>query len=91
MLLATLREVPSEARERTVKIIKEQQKKGWGGVLVLGEPNEPILGIPVGMDRFGICMVGGIVPGAAMVEEGASQAVTFAPHCFIPIEEMTRI
>ncbi|MCW4034278.1 MAG: NrpR regulatory domain-containing protein, partial [Candidatus Bathyarchaeota archaeon] len=70
MLLATLREIPSEARERTVKILDEQQKKGWGGVLVLGEPNEPVLGIPVGMDRFGICMVGGIVPGAAMVEDG---------------------
>ena len=90
MLLATLREIPSEARERTVKILAEQQQKGWGGVLVLGEPNEPVLGIPVGMDRFGICMVGGIVPGAAMVEEG-EQIVTFAPHCFIPIEEMTRI
>ena len=61
-----------------------------GGVLILGEPNESVLGIPVGMDRFGICMVGGIVPGAAMVEEG-EQIVTFAPHCFIPIEEMTRI
>jgi hypothetical protein len=35
-------------------------------------------------------MVGGIVPGAAMVEEG-EQVVTFAPHCFIPIEEMTQI
>jgi repressor of nif and glnA expression len=90
MLLATLREIPFEARERTVKILEEQQKKEWGGVLVLGEPNEPILGIPVGMDRFGICMVGGIVPGAAMVEEGDYE-VTFAPHCFIPIEEMTRI
>ncbi len=90
MLLATLREIPSEARERTVKILEEQQKKGWGGVLVLGEPNEPVLGIPVGMDRFGICMVGGIVPGAAMVEEG-DRIVTFAPHCFIPIEEMIRI
>jgi repressor of nif and glnA expression len=90
MLLATLREIPAEARERTVKILENQQKKGWGGVLVLGEPNEPVLGVPVGMDRFGICMVGGIVPGAVMVEEGA-QVVTFAPHCIIPIEEMTRI
>jgi repressor of nif and glnA expression len=90
MILATLREIPSEARERTVKILENQQKKGWGGVLVVGEPNEPVLGVPVGMDRFGICMVGGIVPGAAMVEEG-EQIVTFAPHCFIPIEEMTRI
>ena len=90
ILLASLREIPSEAREKTVKIIENLQKKGWQGVLVLGEPNEPILGIPIGMDRFGICMVGGIVPGAVMVEEGA-QLVTFAPHCFIPIEEMTRI
>ncbi|MCW4016927.1 MAG: NrpR regulatory domain-containing protein [Candidatus Bathyarchaeota archaeon] len=90
MILATLREVPSEAREKTVRILEHQQKKGWGGVLVLGEPNEPILGVPVGMDRFGICMVGGIVPGAAMVEDG-EQTVTFAPHCFVPIEEMTRI
>ena len=90
MILATLREVPSEAREKTVKILKNQQKKGWGGILVLGEPNEPVLGIPVGMDRFGICMVGGIVPGAAMVENG-EQIVTFAPHCFIPIKELTRI
>ena len=90
MLLASLREVPAEARSRTVKIVENQQKKGWGGVLVLGEPNEPVLGVPVGMDRFGICMVGGIVPGAAMVEQG-DHVVTFAPHCFIPIEEMTRI
>lgn len=90
MLLATLREVPSEARDRTVKILEKQQKKGWGGVLVLGEPNEPVLGVPVGMDRFGICMVGGIVPGAAMVED-VEKDVTFAPHCFVPIEEMTRI
>jgi len=90
MILATLREIPSEARDRTVKILESQQKKGWGGVLVVGEPNEPVLGVPVGMDRFGICMVGGIVPGAAMVEEG-EQIVTFARHCFIPIEEMTRI
>ncbi len=90
MILATLREIPSEARERTLKILENQQKKGWGGVLVLGKPNEPVLGVPVGMDRFGICMVGGIVPGAAMVEEG-EQIVTFAPHCFIPIKDMTQI
>jgi repressor of nif and glnA expression len=90
MLLATLREIPAEARERTVKILENQKKKGWGGILVLGEPNESILGVPVGMDRFGVCMVGGIVPAAAMVEEGA-EIVTSAPHCFIPIEDMTRI
>lgn len=90
MLLATLREIPAEAREKTFEILENQKKKGWGGILVLGKPNETILGVPVGMDRFGVCMVGGIVPAAAMVEEGA-EIVTSAPHCFIPIEDMTRI
>jgi len=90
MLPATLREIPVEARERTERILADLRDKGWGGVLVLGEPNEPVLGVPIGMDRFGLCMVGGLVPGAAMMEEGA-KVDTFAPHCFIPIEEMTRI
>jgi repressor of nif and glnA expression len=90
MLLATMREIPVEAREKTLKILEKLKEKGWGGVLVLGEPNEPVLGVPVGMDRFGICMVGGIVPGAAILEEGNNE-VTFASHCFIPIENMTRI
>ena len=90
MLLATLREIPAEAREKTVKILEKQKEKGWRGILVLGESHEPILGVPVGMDRFGICMVGGIIPAAAMAEEG-TQILTSASHCFIPIEEMTRI
>lgn len=90
MLPATLREIPAEAREKTNKILTNLKNKGWGGVLVFGEPNEPVLGVPVGMDRFGLCMVGGLVPGAAMMEDGA-KVETFAPHCFIPLEEMTRI
>jgi len=90
MLPATLREIPAEARERTVKILINLKNKGWGSVLVLGEPNESILGLPVSMDRFGLCMVGGLVPGAAMREIGA-EVETFAPHCIVPVEEMTRI
>jgi len=90
MLPVALREIPTEARERAVKVLTNLKNKGWGSVLVLGESNEPILGVPIGMDRFGLCMVGGLVPGAAMMEEGA-QVDTFAPHCIIPIEEMTRI
>jgi repressor of nif and glnA expression len=90
MLPVALREIPAEAREKTVKIITNLKNKGWGGILVLGEPNEPILGVPIAMDRFGLCMVGGLVPGAAIMEEGA-KVETFAPHCIVPIEEMTKI
>jgi hypothetical protein len=90
MLPATLREIPAKARESTEKILIKLKNKGWGGVLVLGKPNESVLGVPVSMDRFALCMVGGLVPGAAMVEKGV-KVDTFAPHCLIPVEEMTRI
>ena len=90
MLLVALREIPAEAREKTVKILTDLKNKGWGCVLAIGEPNEPMLGVPVSMDRFGLCMIGGLVPAAAMMELGA-KVETFAPHSFLPIEEMTRI
>jgi repressor of nif and glnA expression len=90
MLPVVLREILADARERTVKVTADLAKKGWGGVLVLGEPNEPVLGVPIVMDRFGLAMIGGLVPAAAMMEEGVKVEGS-APHCLVPIQEMTRI
>lgn len=90
MLPANMREIPVEARERAEKIFASLKIKGWGGVLAFGQPNEAILGIPVGMDRVGISMVGGLTPGAAVME-GRAKVDTFAPHCLIPLEEMEKI
>ncbi len=90
MLPANLREIPTDARDRTVRILSNLKRKGWGGVLVVGKPNESILGVPVGIDRFGVCMVGGLISGAAMMEAEVS-VDTFAPHCLVPIGEMERI
>jgi repressor of nif and glnA expression len=90
MLPANIREIPIEARARTSKIFTSLKNKGWAGFLAFGEPNENILGIPVGMDRFGISMIGGISPGAAMMERGI-KVDTVAPHCLIPLEEMDKI
>jgi repressor of nif and glnA expression len=90
MLPVAVREILAGARERTLKVLSNLKNRGWGGVLVLGEPNEPVLGLPISMDRFGLCMVGGLIPGAAMMEEGV-KIDTFAPDRIVPIEEMTRI
>lgn len=90
MMPASLREVPSQARDRSEKILLGLKRKGWGGVLALGKPNETLLGVPVSMDRFGICMVGGLVPGAVLMEEGA-KVDTFAPHCVIPVKDMEKV
>ncbi|MEM2909953.1 MAG: NrpR regulatory domain-containing protein [Nitrososphaerota archaeon] len=85
-----MREIVAEARERTHKIISALKDKGWGGVLAFGVPNEPVLGVPVSMDRFGLCMIGGLALAAALLEGGA-KIETFASRCLVPIEEMKKI
>jgi len=85
-----MREIVAEARERTHKIVSTLKEKGWGGFLALGFPNDPVLGVPVSMDRFGLCMVGGLALAAALLEGGA-KIETFASRCLVPIEEMKRI
>lgn len=90
MVPANLREIPAAARERAEKILEDLKKKEWRGVLKLGKPNETILGVPVGMDRVGISMIGGLTPAAALREIGA-RIDTFAPHCLIPIKDMTQV
>jgi repressor of nif and glnA expression len=85
-----MREIVAEAREKTNKIISILKEKGWGGFLALGIPNEPVLDVPVSMDRFGLCMIGGLALAAALLEGGA-KIETFASYCLVPIEEMKRI
>ena len=85
-----MREIVAEARDRTQKIVSTLKERGWGGVLALGTPNEPVLGVPVSMDRFGLCMVGGLALAAAILEEGV-KIETFASYCLVPLEEMKRI
>jgi len=90
MVPANFREVPGEAREAVHGIITSLKEKAWGGVLAIGQPNETVLGIPVGMGRVGLSMVGGLVPSAAIRETGV-KIDTFAPHCLMPVEDMERI
>ncbi|MEM3693833.1 MAG: NrpR regulatory domain-containing protein [Candidatus Bathyarchaeia archaeon] len=90
MLPANLREIPNEAREAAESILRELRNDGWGGLVAIGRPNEPVLGVPVSMDRCGISMIAGIIPLAALMEMNIP-AETFAPHCLLPIEEMERI
>jgi repressor of nif and glnA expression len=90
ILPAAMREIVTDAREKTLKILLALKERGWSGILAVSAPNEPLLGVPVSMDRFGLCMIGGLTPGAALLEEGI-KVETFAPHCLIPLEDMKRI
>ena len=90
MIPANIREIPAAARDKTIEVIEELVSKGWSGILKIGVPNESVFGVPVSMDRFGISMIGGMTPAAAMVESGI-QVEAFAPHCLVDIGDMRKV
>lgn len=90
LIPANLREIPMEAYDEVKGIIDALYDKGWRGMVAIGKPNEPILGIPISMDRFGLSMVGGLIPSAALAELDIPVDI-FAPHLLIPIEDMEAI
>jgi repressor of nif and glnA expression len=58
--------------------------------LEVGEPNNDILGIPVGRDKLGIAVIGGTNP-MAFVQENGLDIDTHELSILLDIEEMTHI
>jgi repressor of nif and glnA expression len=69
-VLANVREIPANARERALKIIGELAKAGVGGIFSRCERERPLLGVPVEMGMCGIASYSGINPFAALTEMG---------------------
>lgn len=70
LILADVREMSGVARERTCKVLEEIKQCGIEGVLEVGEIGQPILGVPVQPQNFGVALVAGINPLVASVEAG---------------------
>ncbi|MFC2000915.1 DUF128 domain-containing protein [Chloroflexota bacterium] len=69
-ILAVFREIPALARaivEEKVALLKEV---GIGGTYALGNTSEAIFQIPVGLNRVGMVLLGGLNPLATVVEAG---------------------
>lgn len=69
-VLASFREIPVVCIDRAKELSRRLREKGIQGVLVIGEPNRPLLEVPVGMDKAGIVIVGGLNPVAVLEENG---------------------
>ena len=69
-VLASFREIPVVCYDRTSEIAERLKDKGIGGILSIGEPNSPHYEVPVGIDRAGMVIVGGLNPLAAVEEYG---------------------
>ena len=76
-ILASFREIPVVSLERARQLSDELRRKGIGGILMIGNPNQPLLEMPVAVDKAGMIIVGGLNP-LASIEEAGIQTVSKA-------------
>lgn len=69
-ILASFREIPVVSIEKALQLRKNMREKGIGGILLIGNPNQPLLEMPVSIDKSGMIIVGGLNPIAALEEAG---------------------
>jgi repressor of nif and glnA expression len=69
-ILANFREVPMTAKDDVDHIINRLLTAGFYGVMEVGEPNTPVLGVDVDRDHMGVIIIGGTNPMAAVQEAG---------------------
>lgn len=71
-ILASFREIPIVCMDKAKKLAKKMKDQGISGILLMGSPNKPLLEIPVGIDKVGILIAGGLNPIAALEESAIS-------------------
>jgi repressor of nif and glnA expression len=67
---ANFREIPAISRSQAEKVAIQLRKWRMSGIYVLGEVSEPVCEIPVGLNKVGVVLLGGLNPVAAAVESG---------------------
>ncbi|MDP2931583.1 MAG: NrpR regulatory domain-containing protein, partial [Chloroflexota bacterium] len=69
-IIANFREIPTQCQPLAEKIIDQLKRAGFGGVIMMGNTNEPVCGIPVGLNKVGVILQVGLNPVAAAAEAG---------------------
>lgn len=87
-ILANFREIPAPAKSLVEEIAAKLKAAGINGVLALGNTSEPLCQIPVGMNRVGMVLLGGLNPVAAAVEVGI-EVENFAESGMVDFRQLT--
>lgn len=69
-ILASFREIPVVCLDKAAKLARTLEERGIRGILMIGSPNTPLLEVPVGIDKAGIVIIGGLNPVAVLEEHG---------------------
>ena len=89
-ILANVREFHMEAQPLVGSVLDELTNSSFTGILEVGMPNVPLLGVPVSPQFVGIAAVGGTNPMAA-IREGGRWVQTQAMKGLMDISEMIEI
>jgi repressor of nif and glnA expression len=89
-ILANIREFHMEAEQRVGTVLDELTSSSLSGILEVGVPNLPLLGVPVSPQFVGIAAVGGTNPMAA-IKEGGRWVQTQAMKGLMDISQMEEI
>jgi repressor of nif and glnA expression len=71
-ILANFREIPAASLSLAEKVIAKLEKAGINSPIALGETSRPVCEIPVGLNKVGMVLIGGLNPIAVAVEAGMS-------------------
>jgi repressor of nif and glnA expression len=89
-ILANFREVPMTAKDDVDHTINRLLTAGFYGILEVGEPNTPVLGIEVDRDHIGVIITGGTNPMAG-VQEAGIPIITKAIKGVLDFREMKKL
>ena len=89
-ILANIREFHMEAEPLVGMVLDELASSSYSGILEVGMPNVPLLGVPVNPQFVAIAAIGGTNPMAA-IREGGRGVQTQAMKGLMDITEMEEI
>ena len=69
-VLANFREIPALCRPVAERVVAGLKEARLGGLLMMGDTSQPVCEIPVGLNKIGIILLGGLTPVAPALEAG---------------------
>jgi len=93
-ILASYREIPVVCLDKAKKLARTLEDRGIRGILLIGSPNKPLLEVPVGIDKAGIVIIGGLNPVAVLEEHGIAteskaMSTLFEYSHLVPFKDFT--
>ncbi len=69
-ILANFREIPAICHTTAIKVIADLKEAGFNSLVTIGNTSEPVCEMPVGLNKMGMILLGGLNPIAAAEEAG---------------------